>query len=257
MLKYNSNDVIFDIETEGAATLEFIQEIYPPYAIFDPDKIEFEHQFTEGEKASKIEAARLNHVEQEELYWAEKFDKAALSAETGRVVTIGYLPVGAPDSEACLDDADFDEVRLLRRFWAGYEKVVRQRGRIIGWNSNGFDIPFLIKRSWILGVPIPSSVFRGRWISDTLLDLMLVWAVYEFRKSAKLDVCARVLGLGNKTDQACCGAEFAAWYRDPERHEEAKQYGLLDLKLTRAIYLRLCSVDPEAAASTFETQNHD
>jgi hypothetical protein len=71
---------------------------------------------------------------------------------------------------------------------------------------------------------------------------MQVWSVHEFRKFAKLDACARVLGLGNKTDQACCGAEFAKWYRDPKRHEEAKKYGLLDLTLTRDIYLRLAGV---------------
>lgn len=243
MLKYNQNDVIFDIETEGATTLEFIQEIYPPYPQFVPEGVKCGNLKTEEEKAAKVEAARQEHTAQEAAHWEQKLEKAALSAETGRVVTIGYLPVGAPDEEAYLDDADFDEERLLRRFWAGYEKVVRQRGRIIGWNSNGFDIPYLIKRSWIVGVPVPASVFRGRWISDTFVDLMQVWSVHEFKKFAKLDACARVLGIGNKTDQACCGAEFAKWYRDPERHEEAKEYGLLDLTLTREIYCRLSGVD--------------
>lgn len=242
MLKYNPHDVIFDIETEGATTLKFLKEIYPPYPQFVPQGVKCGNLKTEEEKLAKIEAARLEHASQEEAHWQEKLEKAALSAETGRVVTIGYLPVGATDEDAHLDDADFDEERLLRRFWAGYEKVVRQRGRIIGWNSNGFDIPYLIKRSWIVGVPVPPSVFRGKWISDTFIDLMQVWSVHEFKKFAKLDACARVLGLGNKTDQACSGAEFAKWYRDPDRHEEAKKYGLLDLTLTRKIYLRLAGV---------------
>ncbi|NBB81129.1 MAG: hypothetical protein GVY36_17100 [Verrucomicrobia bacterium] len=242
MLKYNPHDVIFDIETEGATTLDFIQEIYPPYPQFVPQGVKCGNLKTEEEKSAKIEAARQDHAAQEAAYWEEKLEKAALNAETGRVVTIGYLLVDAPDEEAFLDDADFNEEWLLRRFWAGYEKVVRRRGRIIGWNSNGFDIPYLIKRSWIIGVPVPATVFRGRWISDTFLDLMQVWSVHEFRKFAKLDACARILGLGNKTDQACCGAEFAKWYRDPERHEAAKRYGLLDLTLTRDIYLRLAGV---------------
>lgn len=239
MLSYNPHDVIFDIETEGASTLEFIQEIYPPYPQFVPEGVKCGNLKTEEEREAKIEAARLDHAAQEEAHWAVKLEKAALSAETGRVVTIGYLPVGASDDSAYLDDAGFDEERLLRRFWAGYEKVCGNRGRLVGWNSNGFDIPYVIKRSWIVGVPVPSSVFRGRWISDAFLDLMQVWSVHEFKRFAKLDACARVLGLGNKTEQACCGAEFAKWYRDPERHEEAKRYGLLDLTLTRQIYCAL------------------
>lgn len=242
MLKFNPADVIFDIETEGATNLDFIQAINPPYPDFSPDAVKCGNLKTETEKKEKIEAAREEHASQELAHWAAKLDKAALNAETGRVVTIGYLPVGEPDVSAYLDDADFDEKRLLRRFWSGYEKVVRRRGRIVGWNSNGFDIPYLIKRSWIVGVPVPPGVFRGKWISDTFLDLMQVWSVHEFKKFVKLDACARVLGLGNKTDQACCGAEFAKWYRNPERHEEAKRYGLLDLTLTRAIYLRLSSI---------------
>jgi hypothetical protein len=242
MITYNENDVVFDIETEGACTLELIKEINPPYPQFVPEGVKCGNLKTEEEKFAKIEAARLSHVAQEEAHWAEKISKAALSAETGRVVTIGYLPVGKPDEFAYLDDADFDEERLLRRFWSGYEKVRASRGRIIGWNSNGFDIPYLIKRSWIVGVPVPPTVFRGKWISDTFIDLMQIWSVYEFKKFAKLDACARVLGLGNKTDQACCGAEFAKWYRDPDRHEEARKYGLLDLTLTRDIYRRLAGV---------------
>lgn len=242
MINYNNHDVVFDIETEGNADIDFIRSINPPYPPFSPEGVKCGNCKTGAEKADKIEAARLAHEEQEKAHWQEKLDKAALSAETGRVITIGYLPVGACDDEAYLDDAGFDEQKLLKRFWTGYAKVVRNRGHIVGWNSNGFDIPYIIKRSWIIGVPVPPSVFRGRWISDTFLDLMLIWSVHEFRKFAKLDACARILGIGNKTDQECTGAEFAEWYRDPQRHEQAKEYGLLDLVLTRKIYERLSSV---------------
>lgn len=241
MIQFNKHDVVFDIETEGNADIELIQSINPPYPPFSPEWVKCGNCKTDAEKADKIETARFAHEEQEKAHWQEKLEKAALSAETGRIITIGYLPVGAYDNEAYLDDAGLDETKLLRRFWAGYEKVVRQRGRIVGWNSNGFDVPFIIKRSWILGVPVPSNVYRGKWISDTFIDLMQLWSVHEFRKFAKLDHCARVLGLGNKTDQACTGAQFAKWYRDPQRHEQAKEYGLLDLVLTRKIYERLSS----------------
>lgn len=168
MLKYNPHDVIFDIETEGATTIEFIQSIHPPYPEFSPDAVKCGNLKTKEEKGAKIEAARLDHAAQEQSHWAQKLEKAALSAEIGRVVTIGYLPVNGSDDEAYLDDADFNEERLLRRFWAGYEKVVRNRGRVVGWNSNGFDIPY-IRRSKNAqvqnlrnGIEIPSVMKRPR-----------------------------------------------------------------------------------------------
>lgn len=241
MIHFNQHDVIFDIETEGASDIDFIRSINPPYPEFSPDAVKCGNCKTDEEKAAKVEAAMLAHDEQEKAHWQEKLDKAALSPEIGRVITIGYLPVAAPDDEAYLDDSGFDEAKLLRRFWKGYEKVVQKRGHILGWNSNGFDIPFIVKRSWILGVDVPTTIFRGRWISDTFLDLMQIWSVYEFRKFAKLDHCAKVFGIGNKSEQACTGAQFAAWYRDPMRHERAKEYGLLDLILSRKIYERLTS----------------
>ena len=132
MIQFNQHDIIFDIETEGNCDLEFIRSINPPYPAFSPDAVKCGNLKTDEESAAKIEGARLAHEEQEKSHWIEKLDKAALSAETGRVITIGYLPVGAPDNDAYLDDSDFDEEKLLKRFWAGYEKVVRQRGRIIG-----------------------------------------------------------------------------------------------------------------------------
>ena len=219
--------------------MEQIREIYPPYPEFDPAGVKTGNCRTEEEKAAKIQEAQKSHEEQKAAHWATKLDRAALTAETGRVVTIGYLPVDAPDEKAHLDDADFNEVHLLRRFWSGYEKVCAKGGRLVGWNSNGFDVPYLIKRSWIQQVPVPLNVYRSKWISDSFLDLMQVWTCHEYKKFAKLDICAKILGLGTKTNQTCTGADFAKWYCDPAKHEQAKAYGLLDLTLTRAIYLRL------------------
>jgi len=102
MLKYNSQDVIFDIETEGATTLEFIQEINPPYPAFQPVGVKCRNLKTEEEKEAKIELARQAHVEQEVQHWEAKLEKAALSPELGRVVTIGYLRGSVSESSIYL-----------------------------------------------------------------------------------------------------------------------------------------------------------
>jgi hypothetical protein len=240
-METSCHHIIFDIETESCENPQWIRELTPDYPEFDESAVKTGDCKTEERRFAKIEVARQQHAEQEEAYWREKIDRAALTPEIGRVVTIGYLAAEAPDEEAILDDADFDEARLLRRWWAVYDRTLRNRGKLIGWNSDGFDVPYLVKRSWMLGVPVPSTVWKGRWLNDVFLDLMKLWGCHEFRKFAKLDVASKCLGFEQgKTGQECTGAEFAKWYRDPSRHEQAVSYGKLDLTLTRAIYLRLC-----------------
>ena len=46
--------------------------------------------------------------------------------------------------------------------------------------SVGFDLGFLIKRSWILGIPIPKSVMSGRFVSSVFVDLMQEWGLHQF-----------------------------------------------------------------------------
>lgn len=238
-------DIIWDIETEGAADEEFVRAITPPYPEFDADGVKTGDCKTDEAKAAKVERARQAHADQEEKYWAEKMEKRALRPETGRILTIGYLRADQPTEKAILDDADLDETRLLRRFWNVFQRTRSEGGKIIGWNSGGgmtcgFDLAYCIKRSWILGVPVPSGVTKGRFVCDTFVDLMQQWTLFGFKEFAKLDHCARVLGLGNKTEQEVCGATFAAWYRSGgQKKEKAVYYGKLDLVLTRDIYLRL------------------
>lgn len=236
--------IVFDIETEGAASEELVRAISPAYPPFDAEGVKTGNCRSDKAIAAKIEQARAAHAEQEIKYWEEKMENRALSPETGRILTIGYLRVSEDDSAAIIDDGGGDEARLIRRFWKGYEKTRIEGGRLIGWNSGagmsvGFDLGYLIKRSWILGVQMPREVIKGRFVSNVFVDLMQEWGLNQFRAFAKLDACARVLGIGNKTDQACTGGQFADWYHDPARREEAIAYAKLDLILTREIYLRL------------------
>jgi hypothetical protein len=240
-----TNRIVFDIETMGAADEELVRSIHPPYPDFDPDGVKTGNCRIQAEIDEKIEKARAAHADQEVQYWAEKMEKRALSPETGRILTIGYLRASEPDAAAIIEDGRGDEALLIQRFWNGFEKLQVDRGKRIGWNSGagmnvGFDLGYLIKRSWILGIPIPRGVTKGRFISDVFVDLMQEWGMHQFRAFAKLDVCSRVLGIGNKTDcQQCTGGQFAEWYLDTERREEAIRYAKLDLTLTRDIYLRL------------------
>lgn len=247
------NRIVFDIETMGAADEDLVRAINPPYPPFDPNGVKTGNCRSQKEVDEKIEKARIAHADQEAQYWEEKMEKRALSPETGRILTIGYLRASEPDEAAIIEDGGGDETVLVQRFWNGFEKLQVDCGKLIGWNSGagmsvGFDLGFLIKRSWILGIPVPQGVTKGRFVSDVFIDLMQEWGMHQFRAFSKLDVCARVLGIGNKTDQECTGGQFAEWYLDPLKKEEAIGYAKLDLTLTRDIYLRL--LNPNFSSAT-------
>ena len=45
---------------------------------------------------------------------------------------------------------------------------------VVGWNSNGFDLPFMIRKSWKYDIRIPDGIFTpyGKF-SNRYIDLML------------------------------------------------------------------------------------
>lgn len=237
-MKYNPNSVAFDLETEGL-NKNIILERTKPYPEFDPSSVKTGDCRTEAEVDDKIHTARLKHQEEEQAYFQRAIERGALAAETGRILTIAYLPV---DSGQPTVDFEEDEAVLLRRFWAGYRKVVRDGGLLIGHNIKNFDLPFLCRRSIICGVPIPQGVIRGRYFSDTWLDTMDVWAFGEFKRFITLDLLGQVLGVGAKSDQDVTGAEFAKFWRaGGDKRDLAWEYAALDVILVRDIYRKFCA----------------
>lgn len=237
-MKFNHASVAFDLETEGLDK-NTILERTKRYPEFDPASVKTGDCRTGKEVDNKVHSARLKHQEDEQAYYEKAVSRGALAAETGRILAIAYLPV---QSDEPIVDFDDDEVALLRRFWAGYRKVVRDRGLLIGHNIKNFDLPFLCRRSIICGVPIEAGIIRGRFFSDTFLDTMDYWAFGEFKRFITLDLLGEVLGIGGKSDQEVTGAEFAKFWRaGGEKRELAREYAALDVILVRDIYQRFCA----------------
>jgi predicted PolB exonuclease-like 3'-5' exonuclease len=203
---------IIDIETialpdEQLASVKPTFE--PPANYKDPEKI------------------RANLADQE-ARWKEQ---AALSAMTGRVAVIGVLsPVGKFDYSLIVNE--LDEADFIREFWVNYG-----HGSLIGWNIKGFDLPFLIQRSWILGLRVPSGIFNGRYFSQEFcIDLMERWACCQpgSKGIASLDSVSRACGMGGKTIN---GSDFAKlWAEDKQK---ALNYCHDDCSLTLSLAKRM------------------
>lgn len=210
------NTTVFDIETGPLPDIildALMPEFEPAANLKDPDKI-----------AADIAKKKAKFKED-----------AALSPLTGRVLAVGFLPDFGDGPVIIHDD---DEAKLLTSVW-DYIRTAggQRRPSFVGFNIAGFDLPFLVKRSWILNVPVPPNVRQGRYWADWFVDLREVWQLGDKQSHGSLDSICRAMGLGEKNGS---GAEFARLWR--EDREKAKAYLLNDLEMTGKLAARLLSL---------------
>jgi len=200
--------VCFDIET-GPEPLGRVKEMLPP-----PKKVPATYK-----KEEAIEAYRLKTMK-------EAIARAPLDATTGRVLAIGYI---FSDDDEVYVIADMDEKSLLEAFWALYRPLYSSHW--IGFNSNSFDWPFLVRRSMRYGLTIPMEFYQPIKWQKNLVDLMELWACGEFQKRISLDRLARYLGVGQKNGD---GAFFHELWKSDK--DAALEYLENDIKITKAVW---------------------
>lgn len=199
---------VFDIET---GPLENGESIRP----FDPGRL------VDKEKIAKAQE--------------EHFGKLALKPTTGEVLAIGY---GLCDPQnwnqiAVISQNDMPEEKLLKQFWDFFESGVHaQNHDLFGFNCHKFDLPFLIGRSRIRNVKIPSTVLNGRYWHPHLKDLATSWVCHVYGEFIKLEELSLAMGFGPKPEEEG-GKNFYLLFRDdPGR---AMHYARWDILTTARI----------------------
>jgi DNA polymerase elongation subunit (family B) len=168
--------------------------------------------------------------------------KASLDALTGRVICIGCLVLDAfqiRSSSAMVSD---NEATLLKWFW---DLLAEERvNSFVAHNGLGFDLPFLWKRSVILGIRPSVPLDLRRYKTDFVYDTMCVWANWEIKGNVSLDALSRALKVGSKQGE---GAQVLDLWRE-ERFQELAEYCLHDCWLAYACYCHLNFAVPSAKA---------
>lgn len=176
--------------------------------------------------------------------------RLALHPGTGRVVAIGlWRPdedrggVLVADDTATTEWAPFQdgaliyrgsEVEILEEFW---RYVSEGAGTLITFNGRGFDGPFLMLRSAILGVAPTRNLVPYRYSFKDHCDLVEVLTFYGARKRDSLHFWCRQFGIPSpKGDMDGSGVEQA--YREG-RLDDIARYCLQDVQATAALYRRL------------------
>lgn len=203
--------IVIDIETCAAPddVLALVKpEFLPAANLRDPEKI----------KAS---------VAEKEAAW---FDKLALDAKTGQVLAIGLLDTLEME-ESPIRILTGPEKAIIAEFWAAWN----DGPKIAGFCIKSFDLPFLVQRSWILGVPVPQDLLEGRYWNRRIVDLQEIWTCFGYRTEGQsLDSISKALGFGGKTGN---GKDFARLFFDDRK--AALDYLSTDLELTAKLAARL------------------
>ena len=196
-MNFERPPVYFDIETGPLPRWEV--EAYMP---------EFEKP-----KNYKDEAKIAEVLARKEAEW---FEKAALACTTGKVLAIGFCT-----SESDVSILEGDESTILTSFWNSVTYHGAFLQKLIGFNSNEFDIPFMVRRSWKLGVKVPSTLFklaRGRvYLNENCIDMLDYWS-FGTRNSIKLKNLAKFLNIGEKNGSVATSQRPTRWTKAPLFH---------------------------------------
>jgi len=208
----------FDIET-GPLPDDELLAICPPFEKtvptecppFDPATVKTGNLKDEAKINEKIEAARRAHfrdfknaaediARERDSHFANFKDRAALCPTTGRVLLIAIFDVLSQDESFLLND---DESSLLFSWWEVVKAAKKSKERLAGVNIFNFDLPFLVRRSWILGVPVPNFVFdlSSKWVNPDPLffDLRAAWQLGNRTALSSFDLIGKALKTGGKS----------------------------------------------------------
>lgn len=181
--------MVLDIETAG-----------------HPDRVRFvpEPELVTAEEApasTKKPDARMNWALKKNDGLRDKYDEAVarmpLDVDLCRIVAVGWkvqLDSGTFLCESMGANNDEEEAAILKVFWRSWTQF---GSRMCGFNIIGFDLPILMRRSWILGVPFAPVRLR-RYSTEYAIDLMQEfygWGQYPGKKYRGLKTLADMYGI--------------------------------------------------------------
>lgn len=202
-----SNYIYWDIET-GPLPQERLLSVMP----------EFEAPANYKDEA-KIAAYREN---QKQAF----FERAALSAVTGRIICIGYLD---ENDEYTTVEGPSEEL-LIKAFIPRLADILGRCGVLVGFNTHGFDIPFFVRRCWHYGITPPREFLANKYTrANYSLDLAELWGLGEYKEYISLNSLAAHLNLPIRKNGD--GALFYKLYETDR--EAALNYLRRDLELTK------------------------
>jgi hypothetical protein len=212
--------VVIDIETLGF-----------PFDSFDEPQQEYLLKFA-GTDAEREEAIQ----------------KLSLYPMTARIIAIGMLNPETNrgkvfyQAEAAGEDATedgavrliaTDERTMLEHFW----KDMTHFPQFVTFNGRGFDCPFLMLRSALLGVKPSRSLVPYRYDGTTHCDLLEQFTFYGIVRKFNLDFYCKAFGIDSPKSHGITGLDMKELF-EAKRFRDIAEYNLRDLRATAELFRR-------------------
>lgn len=217
--------LVFDIETVGVPwdTLAPSQQ---DYLLRDAEKEKTEEDKEKKREelkdwialypfTSKVVVIGTYYVEKEagHVYYESETEEEWKSEETG------FQFKGMPERE------------ILKKFWG----LVSWADQLISFNGRGFDVPFLLLRSAMLGIKPSKRLMGNRFDSSGHLDLLEQLSFYGAFKRFNLDFYCHSFGIKTPKSKDVSGAEVKNMYKEG-RIKEIAEYCGRDIYATYQLY---------------------
>ncbi len=116
-------------------------------------------------------------------------------------------------------------------FWSSFAQL---NGRACGYNILGFDLPYLLRRSFALNIEVPLMPRLAKYQTEPVVDLMGI--LYNWGNARGLKWVCKRYGIQNPLPDLD-GSQVANMDRDTLR-----KYAGNDLALLIELYKRMCGV---------------
>jgi len=130
-----------------------------------------------------------------ESWAAERVKVCSLSPRLGRVVAVGHT-TGTEEPTVLLAKAEEEETDVIRTAWG--LMLDAPRPGVVTFNGAGFDVPFLMVRSLILGIKVPPEVPRDylrRYTYAPHLDVRMALTGWDSRAPGTLGDWCEAFGI--------------------------------------------------------------
>jgi DNA polymerase elongation subunit (family B) len=206
--------LIFDLETTAnPAALVFAPTPKAAGNLKDPEKI-----------AADIAAKQADLIE-----------KAALDPDYGTIRALGmaslYRGVISSPVAMVVNEYGYSEKDLIETFWMEYE---HHYGKCIGYNIIGFDLPFLLRRSFALGIEVRFPPNMAKYHDQPVTDIMGI--LYNWGPAKSMKDAAKMYGI-DIPKEGVTGADVANL-----SDEEVAEYVISDVLVTYGFFKKMNGV---------------
>ncbi|MFN4218243.1 MAG: 3'-5' exonuclease [Candidatus Bipolaricaulia bacterium] len=217
--------LVFDIETVGM-----------PIESFDEAQREYLLKWAEREETPhRQERKREELIAQLNLYpfTAQVVAIAMLNIESqrGRVYYQAPTKESWRSEDALIEYESGSEPEILKKFW----EDVRSYKQFISFNGRGFDCPFLMLRSAILGIKPSRNLMPSRFDNEHI-DLLDQLTFYGVTRRFSLDFYCRAFGITSPKGRFS-GPQMNQLFAEG-KYREIAQYCLDDVRATAELYRR-------------------